>query len=88
MTDYRIAVIPGDGGGPEVSEVAMRVVDTTADHYGFGVEFTTFDWSCDRYLEVGEMMPDDALGTQVRGSTKGQSDRFDRSDANVARSRG
>lgn len=63
MADYRLAVIPGDGVGPEVTQEAMRVAEATSRTYGFGVEFDLFDWSCDRYLERGEMMPDDALDT-------------------------
>lgn len=63
MADYRLAVIPGDGVGPEVAQEAMRVAEATSRTYGFGVEFDLFDWSCDRYLERGEMMPDDALDT-------------------------
>ncbi len=63
MADYRLAVIPGDGVGPEIAQEAMRVAEATSRTYGFGVEFDLFDWSCDRYLERGEMMPDDALDT-------------------------
>lgn len=63
MSDFRIAVIPGDGVGPEVATEATEVVATATGVYGFGVEFESFDWNCDRYLELGEMMPDDALDT-------------------------
>ena len=63
MNSYRIAVIPGDGVGAEISEEAVRVLDAAAEIHGFGVETETFDWSCDRYLELGEMMPEDALET-------------------------
>ncbi|MFW2339508.1 MAG: 3-isopropylmalate dehydrogenase [Acidimicrobiia bacterium] len=63
MASYRIAVIPGDGVGTEVSTEATRVLDATADVYGFSAETEWFDWSCDRYLEQGEMMPDSALDT-------------------------
>ena len=66
MADYRLAVIPGDGVGPEVAQEAMRIAEAASRTYGFGVEFDLFDWSCDRYLERGEMMPDDALDT-LRG---------------------
>lgn len=61
MSEYRVAVIPGDGVGPEVAAEAMRIAEAAARKYGFGVGFELFDWSCDRYLERGEMMPDDAL---------------------------
>ena len=63
MSEYRVAVIPGDGVGPEVAAEATRIADAAAGKYGFGIEFDTFDWSCDRYLERGEMMPGDALDT-------------------------
>lgn len=63
MNSYRIAVIPGDGVGAEISEEAVRVLDAAAEIHGFEVETETFDWSCDRYLELGEMMPEDALET-------------------------
>jgi tartrate dehydrogenase/decarboxylase/D-malate dehydrogenase len=63
MNSHRIAVIPGDGVGAEISEEAVRVLDAAAEIHGFGVETETFDWSCDRYLELGEMMPEDALET-------------------------
>ncbi|MFQ5968300.1 MAG: 3-isopropylmalate dehydrogenase [Acidimicrobiia bacterium] len=63
MNEYRVAMIPGDGVGPEVAAEATRIADAAAAKYGFGVEFDAFDWSCDRYLKRGEMMPDDALDT-------------------------
>lgn len=61
MNDYRVAVIPGDGVGPEVATEAMAVAEAAGKAYGFEIEFRVFDWGCDRYLEAGQMMPDDAL---------------------------
>jgi len=58
---YRIASIPGDGIGPEVCTQAQLVLDAAADRFGFGIEWTPFDWSCARYAELGEMMPSDGL---------------------------
>ncbi|NQV05358.1 hypothetical protein HQ535_02325, partial [bacterium] len=63
MADYRVAVIPGDGVGDEISTEAVRVLDAAGERFGFGVETRWFDWSCDRYLAQGEMMPGDALET-------------------------
>lgn len=63
MKSYRVALIPGDGVGVEITEEAVRVLDTAADIHGFGVSTEHFDWSCDRYLSTGEMMPEDALET-------------------------
>jgi len=66
MKSYRIAMVPGDGVGPEISLEAERVLKAAAGRFGFGVETEWFDWSCDRYLADGAMMPDDALDTLSR----------------------
>ena len=63
MTSYRIALIPGDGVGDEITDEAVRVLDAAADIHGFEMTSERFDWSCDRYLQVGAMMPEDALET-------------------------
>ena len=63
MTSYQIALIPGDGVGSEITEEASRVLEAAAEIHGFDVATELFDWSCDRYLETGEMMPADALET-------------------------
>ncbi len=63
MSGYRVAVIPGDGVGAEVAAEAVRVLEAAAGRFGFDLETASFDWGCDRYLERGEMMPDDALAT-------------------------
>lgn len=63
MTSYQIALIPGDGVGGEITDEAVRVLEAAADIHGFDVETELFDWSCDRYLAKGAMMPDDALET-------------------------
>ena len=60
---YRVAVVPGDGVGPEVSGEAQRVLQAAAQHHGFTVSTEWFDWGCDRYLADGAMMPADALDT-------------------------
>ncbi len=63
MTSYRIALIPGDGVGDEITDEAVRVLEAAADIHGFDVTSERFDWSCDRYLQVGAMMPENALDT-------------------------
>ena len=63
MKLYKIALIPGDGVGIEITDEAVRVLDAAADIHGFEVATESFDWSCDRYLATGAMMPDDALNT-------------------------
>src|SRR5437764_4651506 len=58
----RIAVIPGDGIGKEVIPAALKVVEAT----GAAVEFTTFDWSADRYLKDGATIPPDGFTMLAR----------------------
>lgn len=58
---YRIAAIPGDGIGKEVLPVGQRVIDKVAQHHGFQVQWTEFDWSCERYHQCGRMMPEDGI---------------------------
>ncbi len=59
----RIAVVPGDGIGPEVVGATRTVLDAVADVHSVDLAYDEFDWSCRRYAEHGAMMPDDALDT-------------------------
>lgn len=61
MRTHRIAVIPGDGIGTEVLPPAIRALDVLAERGGFALSYDHFDWSCQRYLDTGAMMPADGL---------------------------
>lgn len=62
MKHYKIAVIAGDGIGPEVIGEGIRVLECAAAlDGGFAFEFTHFPWGCEYYLKHGKMMPDDAI---------------------------
>lgn len=62
MKTFKIAVIPGDGIGPEVIKEGVRVMDRIAEVDGsFAFEYTWFPWGCDYYLETGRMMPEDGM---------------------------
>jgi tartrate dehydrogenase/decarboxylase / D-malate dehydrogenase len=62
MNTLNIACIPGDGIGPEVMQSAKEVLSALADaHGGLKFNFTEFPWSCNYYMQHGEMMPDDGL---------------------------
>lgn len=61
MTEYTIALIPGDGIGKEVAPEGVRVLDATADRFGFRLRWNELDWGCDRYLQAGRFMPEDGL---------------------------
>jgi len=58
--NYNIAVIGGDGTGPEVAQEAIKVLDAAAASHGFGLSYQEFDFGGDRYLETGEALPDNA----------------------------
>ena len=67
MRKHKIAVVPGDGIGPEVIAAGVEVLQAAAElDGGFGFETETFDWGSDRYRKVGKMMPDDGVET-LRG---------------------
>ncbi|MCW2902118.1 MAG: tartrate dehydrogenase [Streptosporangiaceae bacterium] len=61
MTTYRIASIPGDGIGREVTPAAYEVLEAAGRRHGIDFAYTEFDWSCERYLRDGAMMPEDGL---------------------------
>jgi len=57
---YDIAVIGGDGTGPEVAAESVKALKAAADAFGFTVNFAEFDFGGDRYLKTGEVLPDSA----------------------------
>jgi 3-isopropylmalate dehydrogenase len=58
---YNIAVIPGDGTGPEVTREAVKVLDVAATKHGFKLNYSHFDFGAARYLKTGETLPDAAI---------------------------
>ena len=62
MQVHKIAVIPGDGIGPEVIRAGVRVLEETARlDGGFRFEFTWFPWGCEYYKQTGHMMAPDGI---------------------------
>ena len=64
---HRVAVVGGDGTGPEVVAEAVKVLDVAQQRYGFELEFTPIELGGERYLRTGETLPGDVL-TQLRES--------------------
>lgn len=56
-----IALIPGDGTGPEVTREAVKVSDAAAAKFGFKIDWQTYDFGGDRYLRTGEVLPENAV---------------------------
>jgi len=61
MATYKIALMGGDGTGPEVLREAMKVVRAVAQREGFSLDTTDYDFGGDRYLATGEILPDSAI---------------------------
>ncbi len=60
MNNYKIAILPGDGTGPEVVAEGMKVLKAAAAKFNFKIDTETFDFGGDRYLATGEVLPDNA----------------------------
>ena len=62
MEKYKIAVIPGDGIGPEVVNEGIKVLKQIAKlDQTFELSFDFFPWGCEYYLKNGKMMDEDGL---------------------------
>jgi 3-isopropylmalate dehydrogenase len=61
MRSYKVAVIPGDGTGPEVIAEGVKVLQAAAGRFGFSLDFHWFDYGGDRYLRTGDVLPDGAV---------------------------
>jgi len=72
MRHYQIAVLPGDGIGPEVITESVKTLEALAElHAGFHLDTQYFDWGTERYLRNGSLMPKDGLAMLERGGFDG-----------------
>src|SRR5438093_11752338 len=58
---YKIAVLPGDGTGPEVTAEALKVLKTAAQKFDFKLDLTTYDFGGERYKRTGETISDSSI---------------------------
>jgi 3-isopropylmalate dehydrogenase len=58
---YSIALLPGDGTGPEVTQEAVKVLDAVSQKFDFKLDYTSYDFGAERYLKTGETLPDSAI---------------------------
>ncbi len=63
---YKIAVMAGDGTGPEVMVEAVKVMKAAEAKFGFSCDYTEFDFGGERYMKTGETLPDSAV-EELRG---------------------
>lgn len=61
MNELRIAVVPGDGIGIDVTAEAVKALAAIAESEGRSIRTTSFDWGAERFLETGVSLPPDAL---------------------------
>ena len=61
MKTYKIAVIPGDGTGPEVVREGLKVLQAAAQKYGFKYQTVFYDFGGARYLKTKEVLPKTAI---------------------------
>ena len=63
---FRIAVIPGDGTGPEVASEGIKVLEAAASGIDLELTFVSYDFGGNRYLRTGEILPDSAV-EEIKG---------------------
>lgn len=61
MRTYKIAVIGGDGTGPEVIREGLKVLEAVASRCNFKYETVDYDFGGERYLKTGEVLPESAI---------------------------
>ena len=61
MKTYDIALIGGDGTGPEVAAEGVKVANVAAKKFGFNINWHKYDFGGERYLKTGEVLPDGAV---------------------------
>jgi 3-isopropylmalate dehydrogenase len=66
VRNHRIAVVPGDGIGPEVIDASLQVLAAAETAFGFGTELTRIEAGARHYLRTGELWTPD-LEEQLRG---------------------
>ncbi len=66
---HKIAVLPGDGIGKETVPESLKVLDAAARKFGFDLELTHYDWSCETYKNTGEFMPKDGMAQLQRSDS-------------------
>ncbi len=66
MTKYKIALIPGDGIGPEIIAEGKKVIDAVSETGNFHIDWTEYPFSADHYLKTKELLTEDSL-KEIKG---------------------
>lgn len=59
--EYNVALLPGDGTGPEVLAEGIKVVQAACQKFGFTMKLTKYDLGGERYIKTGEVLPDSVV---------------------------
>jgi 3-isopropylmalate dehydrogenase len=59
--EYNVALLPGDGTGPEVLAEGVKVVQAASHKFGFNTKFTRYDLGGERFKKTGEVLPDSII---------------------------
>jgi len=66
IKEYNIAVIPGDGTGPEVVAEGIKVLDTVSEKCGFKLSYQNYNLGGEHYLATGELLPESVIESLSR----------------------
>ncbi|AKL97883.1 3-isopropylmalate dehydrogenase [Endomicrobium proavitum] len=58
---YNVALLPGDGTGPEVIREGVKVIEAAAKKNNFKLNFTNYDLGGERYMKTGEVLPESVI---------------------------
>lgn len=58
---YNLALIPGDGIGPEIIREGKKVIEAASKIYGIEMNWIEYPFGAEHYLKTGELLPDSAL---------------------------
>ncbi|HEX7510387.1 MAG TPA: 3-isopropylmalate dehydrogenase [Chitinivibrionales bacterium] len=61
MKSYNIALMPGDGTGPEVLREGVKVLNAVTAKHGIKLNYQNYDFGGERYMRTGETLPDSAI---------------------------
>jgi 3-isopropylmalate dehydrogenase len=59
--EYNVALLPGDGTGPEVLAEGTKVIQAASEKFGFTMKFNRYDLGGQRYIKTGEVLPDSVV---------------------------
>ena len=69
MSSYTLALMPGDGIGPEIIAEGLKVIEKASDVYGFSVDWKKYDNGAEQYLKTKELITEDTL-KEIKSSCK------------------